>query len=462
MSSLTVPLSQSHGPSSLSEGQTWECPQCTTINKSHHLNCVSCYASSNPFHGDKTDLARQLAEEQERRYSEAQRQSIKRPFGGKLRSIITGWTCPICSTVVSRIDLLSFNHCPACEHPFDPPKSSNEANNSSSNSSEFSIKKMFGLGSFFTKPKEVKQSPPTTLDNPGTSVDADRHRKSKQDSERMVLVSKVGNEFLDITISPVAVDPEERGSLVPTPSPSIDSGTCTMSDTSSQIVPPPDHSQPDSGIQQQYNPPVRCTEPVGDQIWRCKVCSTINRALPGQQKCYVCNIGNAPDNIALIVNGERSFSLPSPQVVETINNQTRSHYSFPNDRVASSRYGGVYPSPHPIHTDGVSERGATRPTQLITDANNVTRTLKPRTRTLSRSQEDIATPTPQKQCTQLIEVTRQEDVHKANQIYEGIRRFCLEVGPVVASVMCDLSYFASVVSLPYWVLLEVFLHSITL
>ena len=82
-------------------------------------------------------------------------------------------------------------------------------------------------------------------------------------------------------------------------------------------------------------------------------------------------------------------------------------------------------NPQLVYTDGVSERRPSRPTQLLAEANNINRTQ--RTKLKSFSEDDLITPTPQKQCTQLFEVTRQEDVQRANQIYDGIKRFCLEV-----------------------------------
>ena len=82
-------------------------------------------------------------------------------------------------------------------------------------------------------------------------------------------------------------------------------------------------------------------------------------------------------------------------------------------------------NPQPVSADDVSERRPSWPTQLLTEANNITRVR--RTKLKSFSEEDLATPTPQKLYTQLLEVTRQEDVQRAKEIYDGIRKFCLEV-----------------------------------
>ena len=421
-----------HQPNSLpspSGGKQWECPQCTVVNDSHQLNCTVCCQGSNPYHGNKTDLTQQLLKAQEKRLQGVQ---VKRSIGDKVISLFSGWTCPVCTRSLSRIELVGLDSCPTCGCLIDSGKPSKDIH-TSTNSSEskvsssgLSIKSIFR--SFLPQAKTAQPPlPPPLSDGLGTETSVDNAADEHRESEQMIVVKDIQDQF-GTTISPVdpCVYTRDRQSLVPTPSPSIDSGTCTMSDTTSQTTPSPpiNQDQLESVQQQQYNTPITCTEGATDQIWRCKVCSTINRALPGQHKCYVCNIGNAPENITQLLNGEGSFSLPSQPRVDTVNNRT-SHYSFPIGDRTNSQHSALRHNPQLVYTDGVSEKRPSRPTQLLTEANNITRTQ--RTKLKSFSEDDLITPTPQKQCTQLFEVTRQEDVQRANQIYDGIQRFCRKV-----------------------------------
>ena len=333
--SAATPNSIPQSLPSPSGGKQWECSRCTMVNDSHQLNCTVCCRGSNPYHGNKTDLTQQLLKAQEKRLKGIQ---VKRSIGNKVISWFSGWTCPVCTRSLSRIEVARLDSCPSCNCPIDSIKPS---------------------GSVFPQAKAA-QSPPLK-DDLETETSVGNAAQEHRESEQMIVVRDIQEQF-GTTISPIdpCVYTRDSQSLVHTPLPSIDYGTCTMSDTTSQIAPSPpiNQDEPDSVQQQPYNTPIT--------------------------------------------------SSPSQHRVDPIKKK-----SFPTDDRANSQYSVVHHNPQLVCTDSVSERRPSRPTQLLTEANNITKAQ--RTKLKSFSEDDLITPTPQKQYTQLFEVTGQEDVHKESQ-----------------------------------------------
>lgn len=392
-----------------SEGQDWACPRCTALNSSHNVNCQACIEGRNPHHGN-TDNLKELVLEQEKWFSQAT-PKVERSITDRFKNFLGGWTCPVCK-IDHRFGIK--NSCTTCGHSLDPvkpvkPPKPKHSLKSQKSSSSTSIGNVFESirGSFFNghkKPISVSDLSTDSHLYPSSSVDKHRHTG-------MVLVSKDEHGITDETIS---FELTQRGEdLLPHSQPtrpsSIDSGTCTMSDITSQTS----HLEPSDS---RYNSPILCTDLSKEAAWKCTVCSAFNRAVIGQLKCYVCNIGDAPrDIVPLLIQPNGNH-----QAIEVTNNETRLQNPSP-----------LNVSPQPVHRDGPTNTSSSelsthiksRPKKLpnITEANNETKLHR------RSSWGDQCSPSPAKNRTQLMECKRMEETNKASEKYESIRRQCIQV-----------------------------------
>ena len=394
---MTSSLTLSDYTSLTSDGQDWACPKCTTINSTNNVNCQACTEGRNPHHGN-TDNLKELVIEQEKWFSQAA-PKVERSITDRFKTLLGGWTCPICS-VHHRFD----NSCTACGHSLDPVKPVKPPKQSQSLKSQKSISfgNMFQSirGSFFNGNKKPVLASNLSTDShlypypyPSSSVDKHRH------TGMMVLVSKDEHGITDETISLEQGGEDCLPHIQPRPT-SIDSGTYTMSDITSQAS----HLEPSDS---RYNSPVSCTDLSKEAAWKCTVCSAFNRAVIGQLKCYVCNIGDAPRDIVPLLIQQKEYH----QAIEVTNNEI---------------------SPQPVHRDGPTNSSGQsadrkrRPTVLLhlTEANNETKLHR------RSSWGDDCTPSPAKNCTQLMECKRREETSRANENYDRIRQHCIRVSIV--------------------------------
>ena len=393
---MTSSLTLSDYTSLTSDGQDWACPRCTTINSTNNVNCQACTEGRNPHHGN-TDNLKELVIEQEKWFSQAA-PKVERSITDRFKTLLEGWTCPICS-VHHRFD----NSCTACGHSLDPVKPVKPPKQSQSLKS-ISFGNVFQSirGSFFKKP--VSASNLSTDSHlypypyPSSSVDKHRHTG-------LVLVSKDEHGITDETISLEQEGEDCFPHIQPRPT-SIDSGTYTMSDITSQAS----HLEPSDS---RYNSPISCTDLSKEAAWKCTVCSAFNRAVIGQVKCYVCNIGDAPRDIVPLLIQQKEYH----QAIEVTNNEISTPQIV---------------SPQPVHHDGPTNSSGQstdrkrRPTVLLhlTEANNETKLHR------RSSWGDDCTPSPAKNCTQLMECKRREETSRANENYDRIRQHCIRVSIV--------------------------------
>lgn len=362
----------------------------------------------NPHH---RGTATELVIEQNKRHQEAT-QNVERSITDKVRTFVGGWTCPVCGKN-TRFD----NYCTACDYALDPVKQSPKHSQKSQKSNKMLTNILGSLrGTFGNKP------------NHGTSVDK---------SDKLVLVTNKGGKISDQTISPSFLQENEERfpKLNLSPEPSLDSGHCTMSDTTSQI------DQPTSEIEEDCSSPIACSEATAQSSWTCPTCKAVNLATIGQHKCYVCNIGTAPVNIVpLLPSQDRRHTN-----LEITNNDPRLHnpqnqastHKNDSERIPSFSSPKMV-SKEPVQCDGptlkISDIPKQRPSKLthlhVMEANNNPTQLQ------RRSIGDECCPSPAKNCTQLMVVKLREEATEADKHYKEIRESCLKVGKMLGLHTC--------------------------
>ncbi|XP_064405506.1 uncharacterized protein LOC135350589 isoform X2 [Halichondria panicea] len=392
---MTSSLTLSDYTSLTSDGQDWACPRCTAINSTNNVNCQACTEGRNPHHGN-TDNLKELVIEQEKWFSQAA-PKVERSITDRFKTFLGGWTCPVC-----KIDQRFGNSCTTCGHSLNPvksvkpPKQSLKSQKSSSTTSLGNVfQSIRGSFIFNSNKKPVSASNLSTDTHlypyPSSSVDKHRH------TGMMVLVSKDEHGITDETISLEQGGEDCLPHIQPRPT-SIDSGTYTMSDITSQAS----HLEPSDS---RYNSPVSCTDLSKEAAWKCTVCSAFNRAVIGQLKCCVCNIGDAPRDIVPLLIQQKEYH----QAIEVTNNEI---------------------SPQPVHRNGPTNSSGQsadrkrRRTMLLhlTEANNETKLHR------RSSWGDDCTPSPAKNCTQLMECKRREEISRANENYDRIRQHYIRKG----------------------------------
>ena len=354
--------------------QTWSCPLCTTVNDSNYLNCTSCYKGVNP-HQTKQSLSKLMRDEQQKKIDESG--LVERSLTQRVKSFLytnyrkDDWDCPVCTVRMAGWR----NTCTSCGtslKPVDPPqlksvqsspkrslldgRDSSKSTSSVSSSIFESISGLFG----------GKKSSETKIESP---VD------SESSQEQFVHIDTDGDSrYFDETIR---LNTDIENTPHPSFRPSLDSGYSSNRNT-------PHHfnllsEQPDSCLERDHahHPqiPAQTTVQVSDplsQNWKCSMCGAYNRILNAHQKCYVCNIGEAPPPALEReqLNGFGVNLLDQPHIpwhqtvppveqtkIDAVNNQTGIHSSTPvNDQVqppASANTGIQYP--HQVTNDNTCD-----------------------------------------------------------------------------------------------------------
>ena len=325
------------------EKQTWSCPLCTTVNDSDYLNCTSCYEGINP-HQAKQSLSNLMRYEQQKKIDESG--LVERSITQRVKSFFYNkrddWKCPVCTVRMPGWR----NTCTSCGtilKPIDPPllksvQSSPKRTLLADRDSRKSVSSVNILGSlsgFFLGKKSSEAN--------GSPVDSEK-TDSSQEPYVNIDADSDGRHF-DETIQPLTSDIEPY----PDFRPSLDSGYSSSRNT-------PHHfnilsEQPDTESDQPYglqNLPAQSTAQISDPIsqnWKCSMCGAYNRIIKVKQKCYVCNIGEAPPAAereqlnGFGVNLLDQRPLPGHQTVppieqtriDAVNNQTGIHSTPVND-----------------------------------------------------------------------------------------------------------------------------------
>ena len=250
--SASIGAHNDHLSSSPREKQTWSCPLCTTVNDSEYLNCTNCCTGINPHH--TRSLSNLMRHEQQKKIDESG--LVERSLTRRVRSLLLynkedDWKCPVCTVRMPGWR----NTCTSCGtnlNPVDPPQWKGSRRRMKSTGS---VGILGSISGYFSGKKTSEANAKSTVDSEGTDSSLEPFVNIGTDSD--------GRHF-DETIRY-----------------DIDNGNT--------------HHHFDV-----FSDRAQITDP---QSWMCSMCGAYNRIIKVQQKCYVCNIGEAPPAAIERVNG---------------------------------------------------------------------------------------------------------------------------------------------------------------